>query len=57
MPNKKQAFDNIRAACRALEEARRALSAALLLGAALLSCYVPARRALVADPAHVLRSE
>ncbi len=30
MPNKKQAFDNIRAACQALEEARRALSAALL---------------------------
>lgn len=30
MPNKKEAFDNIRAACKALEEARRSLSAALL---------------------------
>lgn len=30
MPNRKQAFDDIRIACRALEEARNALSAALL---------------------------
>lgn len=30
MANKKQAFDNIRTACHALEEARNALSAALL---------------------------
>jgi len=30
MPNRKQAFDNIRTACQALDEARKALSAALL---------------------------
>lgn len=30
MPNKKEAFDNIRSACQALEDARKALSAALL---------------------------
>lgn len=30
MPNKKEAFDNIRAACKALEQARKSLSAALL---------------------------
>ena len=30
MPNRKQALDNIRTACHALEEARKALSAALL---------------------------
>ena len=30
MPNKKEALDNIRTACKALESARKALSAALL---------------------------
>ncbi|MCB1355170.1 MAG: hypothetical protein KDK53_01255 [Maritimibacter sp.] len=30
MPNRKEALDNIRAACKALEQARKSLSAALL---------------------------